>query len=289
MDSDKIAALCVALKLSDEEGPVQYVRGSLKEEGSQKMSLCLVCKLLVGHQTNMDAFRTLIPKIWCTSHEVTVELVRNNMFAFYFQNIRDKKRVFFREPWTFDNSLLVLEEPYGWGTVKEIDLRATGNCVGKFIRVKVLINISRPLKRGLRIQLKDTLDKQTLLFRYAKNVILIVVCQFTGQPSKDYLSVGGQRRDSEEANCRELFNDGGVVHNKEHMIGGPQSSRKGKEKIGDVIHKDSLLSKIGESPIKGESVDTLPIINERSQENLNDLNIRINPFTFKSPGIWTCT
>ncbi|KAL5831722.1 hypothetical protein ACOSQ4_017076 [Xanthoceras sorbifolium] len=117
----------------------------------------------------------------------------------------------------------------------------------------------------------------------------IRLSRFTGQPSKDYLSVGGQRRDSGEADRRELFNDGGAVQNKEHMIGGPQSSRKGKEKIGDVIHRDSLLSKTGESPIKGESVDTLPIINERSQENLNDLNIRIDPFTFKSPGIWTCT
>ncbi|KAL5808492.1 hypothetical protein ACOSQ3_029183 [Xanthoceras sorbifolium] len=36
------------------------------------------------------------------------------------------------------------------GSVKEIDLGASGNCMGKFLYVRVCIDISKPLKRGLK-------------------------------------------------------------------------------------------------------------------------------------------
>ncbi|KAL5854858.1 hypothetical protein ACOSQ4_004660 [Xanthoceras sorbifolium] len=222
MDSDKILALCAALKLSDDQGDVHLVGGRVKEEGSKKMSLCLVGKLLAGRQTNREAFRALIPKIWRTNQEVIIEIVRDNTYAFYFQNLRDKKRVLAGGPWNFDNSLLVLEEPQGWGdftkmqfkyaefwvqihnvplmcmsrdigvmlgskigAVKEIDLGATGDCVGKFIRVRATIDISRPLKRGLRIQLEDSCEEQTLLLRYEKMPEFYFVCGMIGHSSRE--------------------------------------------------------------------------------------------------------
>ncbi|KAL5821500.1 hypothetical protein ACOSQ3_023382 [Xanthoceras sorbifolium] len=110
--SETIAELYALLHLSDDEGPVQRVRGgggSLKEDGSRKMSLCLVGKLLAIRQTNKEAFRVLIPKIWRTNHEVSVELVQNNIFSFHFNDMINKKKVMSSGPWNFDNSLLVLE------------------------------------------------------------------------------------------------------------------------------------------------------------------------------------
>ncbi|KAH7561070.1 hypothetical protein JRO89_XS10G0167500 [Xanthoceras sorbifolium] len=76
-------------------------------------------ELLAGCQTNRKAFKALIPKIWRTNQEVTVELVCDNIFAFHFQNIQDKKRVLSEGPWNFDNSLLVLKEPQEVGLVKD--------------------------------------------------------------------------------------------------------------------------------------------------------------------------
>ncbi|KAL5808623.1 hypothetical protein ACOSQ3_029314 [Xanthoceras sorbifolium] len=37
--------------------------------------------------------------------------------------------------------------------VNEIDTGAEGECMGKFIKVKVMVDLLKPLKRGLRVQL----------------------------------------------------------------------------------------------------------------------------------------
>ncbi|KAL5776431.1 hypothetical protein ACOSP7_009357 [Xanthoceras sorbifolium] len=136
----------------------------------KKIALCLVGKLLSSKQPNCDAFRMIIPKTWRTSQEVVVENVKDNIFVFYFKKSRDRKRVSEGRPWSFDNGLLVLEALTGlsdftdmdfrwvpfWvqvhniplicmtknvrlllsrhlGTVKELDMGATGDCVRKYV------------------------------------------------------------------------------------------------------------------------------------------------------------
>ncbi|KAH7575839.1 hypothetical protein JRO89_XS02G0230600 [Xanthoceras sorbifolium] len=110
--SDKITALCAALNLSDDEGQVQRVGGHLKVDGSKKVALCLVGKLLAGRQTNRDAFKVMIPRIWRTNGAI--------------------------------------------GTVKELDLGASGESVGNFLRIRITIDATKPLKKGLPIQLDNS-------------------------------------------------------------------------------------------------------------------------------------
>ncbi|KAL5765918.1 hypothetical protein ACOSP7_016535 [Xanthoceras sorbifolium] len=210
MNSDKISELCAALHLSDEEGPVHSVGGNVKIEGSKKLALSLVGKSLAGRQINRDAFRILIPKIWWLASDVNVELVIDNIFAFHFQNALDKNRVLAGGPWNFNNYLFILEELRGWGDiskmsfskadfwcpvsfkpflrttgakidkVKDMDLSASGDCVCKFLRVMVSVDVLRPLKRGLRIQLEDSEEKQTLLLRYEKMPEFYFECDLIG-------------------------------------------------------------------------------------------------------------
>ncbi|KAL5762582.1 hypothetical protein ACOSP7_018846 [Xanthoceras sorbifolium] len=40
------------------------------------------------------------------------------------------------------------------GKVNEIDASANGECLGKFIRVRVMINVLKPLKRGIRVAVR---------------------------------------------------------------------------------------------------------------------------------------
>ncbi|KAL5765128.1 hypothetical protein ACOSQ2_017722 [Xanthoceras sorbifolium] len=44
------------------------------------------------------------------------------------------------------------------GTVVEIDPGSNGNCLGKFVRVRVLVDVSKPLKRILRVDVGDPDD-----------------------------------------------------------------------------------------------------------------------------------
>ena len=100
----------------------------------------------------------------------------------------EKERVMMRQPWSFNKSLLVLQDFEGsikpeevnlkwcpfWvqvhglplglmtekigtilgetiGDVEEIDVEGGQMAFGRYLRVRVLINISKPLKRGSRI------------------------------------------------------------------------------------------------------------------------------------------
>ncbi|KAH7569650.1 hypothetical protein JRO89_XS06G0227600 [Xanthoceras sorbifolium] len=77
----------------------------------------------------------------------------------------------------FRSRLLVLEEPTGAGYLaamkfNEADfwvnrLGATGDCLGKYLRVRVRVDILKPLKRSLRLELGDGEDSY-LLLRYEK-------------------------------------------------------------------------------------------------------------------------
>ncbi|KAL5851908.1 hypothetical protein ACOSQ3_007026 [Xanthoceras sorbifolium] len=58
-----------------------------------------------------------------------------------------------------------------WRTTKEveeIDTGDYGDCVGKFIRVRVLVDVEVPLKRGLRIDLGDTGGLSSVLICYER-------------------------------------------------------------------------------------------------------------------------
>ncbi|KAL5766359.1 hypothetical protein ACOSP7_016976 [Xanthoceras sorbifolium] len=61
--------------------------------------------------------------------------------------------------------------------VKEIDSRENGECLGKFIRVIVLINVLKPLKRWVCVALGDKLDECNVLLCYVR---LPNFCYFCG-------------------------------------------------------------------------------------------------------------
>ncbi|KAL5843046.1 hypothetical protein ACOSQ3_013649 [Xanthoceras sorbifolium] len=49
------------------------------------------------------------------------------------------------------------------GVLREIDLGTTGDCLGKYLRVRVRVDISKPLKCRLRLELEDGEDSVLLL------------------------------------------------------------------------------------------------------------------------------
>ncbi|KAL5827898.1 hypothetical protein ACOSQ3_019749 [Xanthoceras sorbifolium] len=123
MNANDIATLCANMKLTEEEKDVVCIEGSTKVEGVKKLSLCLVGKLLSSRLTNREAFRSFIARIWRTTHAVEVEHVGGNVYAFHFQSNLDRKQVLMGGPWNFDNALLVLEVPSGYGDFSNMSFR----------------------------------------------------------------------------------------------------------------------------------------------------------------------
>ncbi|TXG60337.1 hypothetical protein EZV62_014910 [Acer yangbiense] len=120
--------------------------------------------------------------------EFEIEVITGNTFSFTFQNANDRWLVLHGGLWSFDKAILVLEESMGKGDikgmcfnkvafwiqihnvplicmtaeigrflgemvdeVKEVDTRKSGDCVGKFIRVRVVVQVDKPLRHILRV------------------------------------------------------------------------------------------------------------------------------------------
>ncbi|KAL5778004.1 hypothetical protein ACOSP7_010930 [Xanthoceras sorbifolium] len=161
MEPEEIARRWAKLSLSDDDGPIAMVDEGLKAEGIRRLSLSLVGKIVSNREVNREAFRNTIASIWRTKSEVEVESIGVNL-----------KRVLEGGPWSFDKNLLALKEAVGIGRVSEIDFSLVpfwvqiydlplacmnrdmglflGGLIGVFLRVRVLINVQQPLKRGLR-------------------------------------------------------------------------------------------------------------------------------------------
>ncbi|KAL5832251.1 hypothetical protein ACOSQ4_017605 [Xanthoceras sorbifolium] len=120
------------------------------------------------------------------------EINCNQYLHLRFKCVWDRKCILEGGPWYFDKQLIVLQEaeglgklsdadfksfpiwiqlynvPLAWlnknagyflggmvGIVKEVDTGESGKCAGSFIRARFLVDVSKPLIRGLRVNLED--------------------------------------------------------------------------------------------------------------------------------------
>ncbi|KAK4835290.1 hypothetical protein QYF36_007917 [Acer negundo] len=97
-----------------------YVR--IFENLTIRKEFCLLSKVITNKQINRKAFRTFIPRIWRLKHEMEIEVIRDNLFAFYFKNRMKKRRVLTLGPWSLDKSLVVLEDSTKEGEVDSMAL-----------------------------------------------------------------------------------------------------------------------------------------------------------------------
>ncbi|KAL5852219.1 hypothetical protein ACOSQ3_007337 [Xanthoceras sorbifolium] len=173
MDTREVERFCEALSLVEPNKTAAVLDRELQQIGKKKLELCLAGRLMATKQVNREAFRAIIPKIWGTTQAVEIEILRDIIFGFHFRNRMDKMRILAGGPWSFDRSLLVLEEPErmgNWpiGEVREIDTGASGDCLGKYIRVRVVLDISKPLQRFLKVNMGNPGKDVIMLLRYER-------------------------------------------------------------------------------------------------------------------------
>ncbi|KAL5563989.1 hypothetical protein UlMin_033736 [Ulmus minor] len=175
----------------------------------------------------------MIKGVWKTKEHFEVEAIGSNKFVFHFLSIANRRRVFSGGPWCFQNKLLVLKEPMGvgdyskmsfskapfWiqlhnipvfcmsktigsilgnmvGLVQEVECDQDGLCLGTFIRVRAIIDISKPLKRILKVRLGSNKELVTILLRYEHLPELCFHCGVPGHPLKECPSRGSSQGDS---------------------------------------------------------------------------------------------
>ncbi|TXG70717.1 hypothetical protein EZV62_005652 [Acer yangbiense] len=176
MGSEEIKRLYASMSLKEKEGPVWRLQDGLKAVGAKKMALCLAGKIQAPDLINREAFRSLIAKIWKVQQGVEIEVISNNIYAFHFQSVDDRRKVLLGGPWSFDDALIVLEELAGKGAitslkrgeVREVDSGPSGDCLGKFLRVRVAIDIDKPLRRFLRVDVLGDGEETVMPIQYER-------------------------------------------------------------------------------------------------------------------------
>lgn len=156
-------------------------------ESSQNHSLCLVGKLHTEKSANSFAIMDVMKKAWRAKKGLDAREWTNNLFLFRFQDPAEMVWVLKNQPWHFEGHLFTIrqlkpKEQPSQIQISEADLwlriydapvscmttsyaRAMANKIGrlaaldpsldffgKFIRVKVAVDITKPLKRGLAVR-----------------------------------------------------------------------------------------------------------------------------------------
>ena len=151
----------------------------------------IVAKFLTKRPLNLEAIATTFSPLWRSKAGFKVRNIGDHVTLFSFENNSDVERILSAEPWSFDKHIMVLsrydkENPTNvselkkvafWVQVFDIPLRfrkkevaeqicetvgtilhpnEAADCEGgSFIRVIVLVDISKPLCRGRLITLED--------------------------------------------------------------------------------------------------------------------------------------
>ncbi|KAK0608552.1 hypothetical protein LWI29_032271 [Acer saccharum] len=221
MDAQEIVKLCESLSLVEDVGAIRHVEEELQSEGLKDVSHVLVGKVLTGRKVNREGFIGLIEQLWSPIGRVETESVGENIFMFYFRNAEDRNRIWQRGPWHFDNSLIVLEKPDKLGDISTLKFNQADfwvqihnipimcmnrrmarwlanqlgevlelpsdskECWGKFLRVKVRIDLSRPLERWLRLRLDNAGKVVVVVLKYERLPEFCYACGKIGHALRD--------------------------------------------------------------------------------------------------------
>ncbi|TXG51551.1 hypothetical protein EZV62_024075 [Acer yangbiense] len=233
MDPDEITRLCASMSIHSNNEKLWSVKDSLKEATGKKLNLRLVGKVLTNKHVNREAFRLVIPRIWQTSQGFDIKV------AFWVQIHNAPLLCMMKEMREFLGQFI--------GEVVDIDVGSTGECFGKYLRVRVAIDVSKPLKRFLRLDLDEKGAESMVLIRYEKLPEYCFSCGLLGHAHRE-CQLG---RDGAMGNTKLEFDYEVTVQNESRSDSSWRSRDEDWRGYGKVILVRNLLTSEGGPRVKG--------------------------------------
>jgi hypothetical protein len=154
---------------------------------------CILGKLISDRLVSRETIRNYFMDWWKPLKSITFKILGDNLFLIDFEDLEDKERVLNGRPWVFEGSLFIVEDFDGltppskftfdkaafWvrmidlplacmsleigkrigasmGEVEHVDTDGEGIGWGKYLRVKIRLDLHKPLQRGRKINVEGT-------------------------------------------------------------------------------------------------------------------------------------
>lgn len=188
---DDIEMQLAEMDITNEENEELSFETGVEEEVN-RFELCLVGRFLTEKSINVRAMKLKMADLWKPAMGISIKDLKEGLFLFQFYHKEDMNWVVSNGPWTFDGALLVMsaiktgEDPTRvplvevdfWvqihdlpvGYMSEVVGKQLGNFFGQFLqydtknnssiwrefmRLRIRIDVRRPLKRRKKICKKD--------------------------------------------------------------------------------------------------------------------------------------
>ncbi|GLU07189.1 hypothetical protein SLE2022_241560 [Rubroshorea leprosula] len=175
---------------TEEDVRLALDEGGGDKQPGEASRFCLIGAVLIRKRYNMEAMENTLVGIWRPVKGLHMRVLGSNLFAFYFFHPVDMQRVLAAGPWRFVNHVMVLKEASAGEQVSRLELfevpfwtqihglppdrmtEATGKRIGgeigrlvevdagegdawgvEYIRVRVFIDVRKPLRRGISLSL----------------------------------------------------------------------------------------------------------------------------------------
>jgi hypothetical protein len=199
---EKVEGLIRNLKLTEKE-EIGLKVGKLKAEKSLSKDPQAVRKVLLEKPVRADALENALGRIWCPIKGTECKDLGENHFLFTFRQHSGKRRALEDGPWNFGKDLVVVVDFDGYKTVDEMDFtiipiwvrvmnlplgfmtrecgEEIGNIIGEFVemesedgdlavgqhlRIKVRLDITKPIMRGIKITVEEKVQGVWCPFAY---------------------------------------------------------------------------------------------------------------------------
>ena len=203
-------------KLSDKEKGIMAVESHEVAISKQQDQFSILFTLQTTKDFNKEAFKSTCTSLWRSPRGVTIKEVGQNLFLAIFGSEEHFQEIIDKSQWSFDKRLILMKRFYGdispakvtfthslfWirifntpiismnkdveahsanemGKLIIVDAPKSGLAWGPFLRIRVRIDITKPLMRGKMIQIEN-LDANWAVFKYERLPIFCYCCGLLG-------------------------------------------------------------------------------------------------------------